>query len=404
MLSGRRYGLVVLIVAAVAFDCLASGAVGGTPPDRPARAAALVRSVRVPGGGQSIEQVWPVGAATVWAWTQDLQDLSGGAQAIERSTDGGTHWSEVTPAGLGEQVGDHWIGGFFALDADHAWVVYGGLAYGAAQAIASTSDRGRHWTLVGTRPGSNGCGLQFVSADDGSCAAVGAAVGSEGVTLYRTDDGGRHWRVLSRSGPKSSPPGSLPFGCDKDVDFTSPSVGWAAFRCAAGGAPLYETTDGGTIWIRRIAAGPANEHGGAGFAGSPVLSGANGAVAYTVEPPSPARSVVYVITDAGSSWHPVTPPGRPQPRLVDTISPLRWRLVAGNQILVTDDAGRSWRTITSNVRFTLGYPNESPPPPVVDFVTNADGWITSEGASGDLSLWRTTDAGRTWRRISVPGT
>jgi hypothetical protein len=71
------------------------------------------------------------------------------------------------------------------------------------------------------------------------------------VTLYRTQNRGTHWRVVSRTVPGANPAGSLPFGCDKDIHFVSQSVGWAMFGCAGGIAPLYETLDGGATWIRR---------------------------------------------------------------------------------------------------------------------------------------------------------
>jgi len=356
---------------------------------------AAATTVAAGGHGQSLRQVWLFRSTTVWAWTQAL---SGQAQGLERSTDGGQHWTDVTPPGMSEQVGDHFINGFFALDADNAWVVYGGIGSSAAQTVAATSDGGHHWTVVGRRPDTYGCDLQFVSPSDGWCAAIGGAAGSESVKLYRTEDGGTHWRVVSNTGPAGNPPGSLPFGCDKDIQFASPNVGWAIFACAGGVAPLYETTNGGATWVRRDVTAPSGSlEGGSGFAGSPVLAGANGAVGYTISGPAP-RTVVYVSTDAGASWHPLTPPGRAQAWLVDAMTPLVWRLFDGDRILATDNGGQSWREITSDVGFKLYYTYDSPTPPVVDFVTDEVGWVVS------TSLWRTTDEGRTWRRLAVPGT
>jgi photosystem II stability/assembly factor-like uncharacterized protein len=403
MLSAKHYGLVALIVAAVAFVWLVGGATGRAAPDRPARVVALVRSERIVDGGQRLLEAWPVSSSSVWAWTETLSGH--GAQGLQLTIDGGKSWIDVTPSGLGEQVGDHVITGFFALDAEHAWVVYGGIASGAAQSIAATSDGGRRWTVVGRRPSSYGCTLQFVSPDDGWCTLIGAALGSETVKLYRTEDGGTRWQVVLSTSPANNVAGSLPFGCDKDVQFVGPSVGWAMFACEAGVSPLYETLDGGATWIRRRVAAPAGGvgGGGSGFSGAPVLADADGAVGYTIDAPK-ERSVVYVSRDSGVSWRAVTPPGGAQPWLVDIITPLQWRLVAGERILATDDGGRSWYTITADVDFAPYSLYASTLAPV-DFTSAAIGWIVNQSSpTAPTLLWRTTDGGHTWRRISVPGT
>jgi len=347
-------------------------------------------------GGQSLRQVLPAGASTTWAWTANMSGR--GAQGIERTTDGGSHWTDVTPPGLDDQVGDHYINGFFALGADHAWVAYGGVSEADTQTITATSDGGRHWKIVGRQPNFDTCDLDFVTPSDGWCAVITAYRGYETVTLYRTTDDAKHWRIVSETGTGTNPPGSLPFLGDKNIQFVRPKVGWTLFAYPTAVPPLYETTNGGKTWVSRAVSAPSGALVfGSGFAGIPVLRGANGAVGYTIGG-QPLETIVYVSTDAGAAWHPVTPPGPPEGWLVDVMTPLRWRLVHGDRILATDDGGRSWLTVTSNVSFELYYSYLSPMPPVVDFVTNNVGWIVS------TSLWRTTDGGSTWRRVAVPGT
>ena len=67
-------------------------------------------------------------------------------------------------------------------------------------------------------------------------------------------------------------------------------------------------------------------------------------------------------------------------------------VVDGDHILSTNDGGKAWRKITSDVNVKLFYGYESPTPPVVDFVTEQTGWIAS------TSLWQTTDGGRKCKR------
>jgi photosystem II stability/assembly factor-like uncharacterized protein len=347
----------------------------------------------------------------VWAWTVDGA-VGGTAQGLERSSDGGKTWSNVTPRGLNKGVGNRYIDSVFALDAHHAWVVYGGLHYDPKlrygfKKVLSTSDGGREWTVVGRRPTNWGCQLQFVTPSVGWCPEIDAAMGSAGVRLYRTEDGGKHWRLVSattlgRNNPPGAPAstvGSLPIGCDKSIQFTNTSIGWALFNCLTNSVPLYETTDGGTTWTRRGVSAPRGSHqGGAGFTGVPAFTGAKGAIAYNIEGPG-YETLIYVSSDAGALWRSVTPPGRPRLWLVDVMTPTSWTLVAGRHILRTDNAGRTWRSIVGNANFKIRYDCSG----TVEFVTKNIGWISCNSSTG-TSLWRTTNGGSSWRRIRVPGT
>ena len=349
--------------------------------------------------GLRLGTIWAIGARTVWAsWSQP-----GGLQGLSRSLDGGRTFSDSTPPGLNEQAGNHFITSFFALDAKHTWVSYGGVGSTDPQRLEATSDGGRHWKILGRKPGNFDCELQFVSPVRGWCTMIGAAAGSEAVQLYRTDDGGKHWRLISETTPSSSTPGALPFGCDKNIQFVSSEVGWAMFQCSGGLSPLYETINGGLTWVRQKVEAPAFSFDYGGFAGVPDLVGTNGAIGYTfyVSNSSVRKSVVYVSSDGGRSWRAVVPPGAPKGWVVDTLTPLKWRLVGGNKVLATNDGGRSWFTITDNANLNplvdeiLGTHG-------VEFASPMVGWVVSTAASGAESLWRTTDGGVDWSYVDVP--
>lgn len=402
---GRGAGATGRLLSALAFSL---GTL--TVTALPASPAAGAAEPAVP-GGQSLEQVWTIGATTAWAWTQG--EDTGSPQGLELTTNGGKTWSDVTPPALSKQTGDHFITGFYALSASDAWVTYGSLANGAAQTIASTSDGGRRWSGVGHEPLTKvafssfvyDCGLDFVTPSDGWCETTPAFVGSEAVYLYRSTNGGKTWQLVSDTpGPPPDPSGSLPWGGDKDIQFVSPTKGWAIFSAAgAVTAPLYETVSSGKTWIKRnVTKAHGTFDSGSGFTGQPVVSGSRGAVGYTIAG-RPLKSVVYVTTDGGTAWHAITPPGKPQAWVVDAITPSSWRLVHGDHILATSNGGRTWRTITSNVTFDVSYPYDDPTAPVVHFATSAVGWIYNSTPVG-ASLWRTTDGGRTWRQLAVPGT
>lgn len=385
---------------------LAGAALVAAVPGATAAAAAPA----VP-GGQTLRQAWTIGSSVAWAWTQG--ENTGSPQGIELTVNGGKTWADVTPSGLGTQTGDHFITGFYALNATHAWVTYGGIAENARQTIATTSDGGRRWTVVSHEPPSpwNGavypCSLDFATAADGWCEATPVVTYSnEAVYLYRTTDGGKQWKLIfdtPLSG--STKAGSLPLSGDKNIQFTSPTVGWAVMDSyGKPTAPLYETLNSGKTWVRRtVANAPGQTADGALFAGQPLVKGAKGAVGYTMtgltSSATGLKTVVYYTTDNGAAWHPVTPPGKPEGWVVDAITPVSWRLVQGNHILATDNAGRTWRTITSNVSFDVYYSYLDPTPPVVNFATSKTGWIVTS-----TSLYRTVNGGSTWRKVTVPGT
>jgi hypothetical protein len=81
-----------------------------------------------------------VGPATAWAWTSTAEGL--GPERIDRTTDGGRTWHEVTPPSLTTASRARLIQGFYALDARHAWVGYGSLVGGVATTFLTTADGG----------------------------------------------------------------------------------------------------------------------------------------------------------------------------------------------------------------------------------------------------------------------
>ena len=226
------------------------------------------------------------------------------------------------------------------------------------------------------------------------------AAGSMVITIYRTGDGGRTWKMVSSNLSQVTNSkvlaGSLPFMCDKDIEFASPTRGWALFACNGGLAPLYETFDGGATWARRsVALPPGSLDAGSYFQPKVQQFGKVAVVGLEVG----SHTVVYVSTDGAVTFHPVAIPGAPRYWIVDAVSATTWRLVAGNHVLATDNGGTSWSTLTTNVRFNLFGGYGSPTPPAVDFGTGQIGWVVET-----TSIWRTTDGGHQWSRVAVPGT
>jgi photosystem II stability/assembly factor-like uncharacterized protein len=175
------------------------------------------------------------------------------------------------------------------------------------------------------------------------------------------------------------------------------------FFCNGGsGAIIYESLDGGTTWVERDVTPPSSvPEGGGGFMGPPVFDGRNGAIPYGVG----HDSLVYVTHNGGQSFVPVYPPGKPQRWTVDIVTPSMWRLTHGKEILATNDAGKSWSTVTSNlVLETDVYVKGDAPGGTVVFTSKSDGWFLEDPEGLNPRLLRTSDGGRQWRELAVPGT
>lgn len=409
-----RYAVAVFIVlvAALSIWLGTGGVVHRTPPSRVvtsspkggAPSGSSNGSAPVVLDGQSVNRVVAFGPDTLWVYTANEIALSGGGQGIELTTNAGRTWRNVTPPGLSVDGGDRWMGNFNALSSTTAWVVSGRIESGP-QVIETTQNAGRTWSKVGVLPTPPaGCELQFVNVHDGTCTELGGALGSMLITIFRTSDSGASWHKVYANTPNTNTAakGAIPFGCDKEVDFTSAQKGFTLFFCNGGsGADVEESQNGGSSWFERPVVQPKSvPEGGGGFSGPPVFEGLNGAVPYGVG----RDSEIYVTENGGQSFHPVYPPGKPRQWTEDIVSPFVWRLTYAKTVLGTDDGGKSWFTLTSNtVLQTNEYTKGAPPGGIVQFGSTSDGWLTENQYDTNSMLLRTTDGGRQWHKVVVPG-
>lgn len=154
------------------------------------------------------------GSESGWATEAGYELLS---PAVLRTTDGGSHWRDVTPVHAAGTA----VAATYFLDINTAWV---GIAPNPestgpkSMAVWRTSDAGRTWTGGNPSPFLGGQ-LDFVDLQHGWLFGLtGAATGSTGDVIFATSDGGLHWQLVSfTSGtPSESTAGSLPFACDKN--------------------------------------------------------------------------------------------------------------------------------------------------------------------------------------------
>ncbi len=325
-----------------------------------------------------------------------------GSGTLYRTDDGGSHWraagAAALPAGvagiaaasgalwartlasapslwLSLNAGRNWrpaagtLGGadITALHANSGRRAYAVVGLGPRGAVVHTTDGGRTWTPVYPRSGAplatTGMrSLSFFGAQRG--LALGMAAGPR--TLWQTADAGRSWQAA----------GALPAeAVVVDWAFRTPSLGWAVLSIRGGTPRLYGTNDGGRNW-------------------TPV-SAAAGLVPSAVTPAGPtglrleAAGRLYRL-DAGG--HPV-PLGRtPDLTNLDFTGSRHGWAIARGEVQQTRDGGSRWTAV--------------PLPPgwaAVDlsFPRPQDGWVLAQQACANdngcpFALAHTTDGGLTW--------
>ncbi|TMC25052.1 MAG: hypothetical protein E6J36_06100 [Chloroflexi bacterium] len=172
--------------------------------------------------------------------------------AVLRTADGGFHWKNVTPPNTlltRESIADF-------LTANLAWVTTP-QANGATTQVLRTMDSGQTWQQS-TIPAAYVKQMTFFDAQRGWILAGWGAGGgaAEAVAVYRTGDGGKTWRNVSRALPASTdtrPSVHLSFGGLKSgIHFLNTSTGWITGTVGVNDLTwLYVSHDGGSTWYQQ---------------------------------------------------------------------------------------------------------------------------------------------------------
>ena len=285
-------------------------------------------------------------------------------------------------------------------------------AVSAAQAFAITTDSA-NWTSIGPRPTDPGASatsgrVNAIAIDprDNNVAYIGAAEGG----VWKTTDGGANWTPLT-DGQASLAMGAIVLD-PNNPDIVYAGTGEENFaQDAYYGAGILKSADGGATWTNIV--GPFTRdyisalavHPGDGqvllaaaqtgiwrsadggltwsqalqFADSRVMLGKVPAISIFFDPNDGnvawasmgslfgnARNGVYRSTDAGRTWAPVTG--------------------GGSLSLPTADVGRIELTMAPSDSSTL-------------YAQIQNSSTANFGAL--LGIWKTTDAGNTWSRLSL---
>jgi photosystem II stability/assembly factor-like uncharacterized protein len=358
----------------------------------------------IPGGGAAPISIDMASVTTGWA-PGDL-----------RTTDGGAHWTDVSPKAL--RAGEPNLPGQqtvypptytdFFLDADHAWLA---RTYESSKAcidhitVFRTVDGGQTWHTsapIAPRlsPGSYPqLVLTFVDAQHGWLMVTA----TKASLMYRTQDGGQTWRDVSSAGPQCAA-----------MIFSTTSIGWSSCGSAFGGGPvatLSVTHDGGVTW--QDEALPTSQgcqcsvglpiffdamHGAArgyGNNGDGIYTTSDGGVTWRVTAfavagtafapggfePYPA---IVGFEDPANFWIFTTPPGWDKGGV-----PTDW-------LYHSADGGATWQLVQRDT--LVAFPSS---PVGISFPDSMHGYVVQTDQNGAPQVAATSDGGHTWRLFQV---
>ena len=350
-----------------------------------------------------------------------------------RTTDGGTHWRVVAPPSTPYRTSG---GEDFFLDATHAWEVQtAGSPTACYDHVVTfrTTDGGSSWQpgpaipvqVVAGRTDAISPSIDFIDAQIGWLLVEWGPNGMMGPAptvgaLYRTTDGGNHWKLVMPNGPPS-----LPSGCSLGgMAWASTTTGWLTISCshaqAESALAMLASRDGGTTWeLQRLPLASLVGHCSC-LVDPPVFFDQRQGILHVW---GQGRAVLLVTSDGGETWSPRALPGAVQGRsIVSFIDPLTgWAVewstkpatkngvtgtaLASPQLYRTEDGGKTWNLVPTNL--FVGPANSGIE--IVLFVDGNTGFASrvNQGATSGgtwnygFDLLRTADGGRTWTLVDA---
>ena len=325
--------------------------------------------------------------------------------ALLHTTDGGRHWTDVTPPGTGS-------GGVFSrvfLDANRAWAAFSHQG-NPVVTLCRTADGGRTWetnTFAQTFS-STVMGLNLDAADlrSGWLMVIPLhGMNSSPAALFRTTDGGAHWTQVA------STDDMLPYS--GEMRFTSAKTGWLSGATASTlPLSLSVTRDGGGSWQAVELPLPPGYENGRLSVGLPTFFGAgqqDALLCAQYQPQSRQAApacIIYASHDGGRSWQ-ATPPVRnggasdffsategwmwaAEPHNTGSAAPVKGTLYH------TRDGAQTWEALpgTPGLDAFLQHGGDVLQ---LDLVSAEAGWAIVRTADGQATqLVATQDGGRGW--------
>jgi photosystem II stability/assembly factor-like uncharacterized protein len=273
------------------------------------------------------------------AVSKDVAWVGGSAGQVLRTLDGGKHWQNVSPPGAGAlQFRD-----VEAFDAKRAVVL--SIGNGEDSRIYRTVDGGKSWTETFRNTDANAFYDCFAFNDNKHGLALSDPVDGK-FRIAATSDGGKSWKVQPTAGMPAALTGEFAFAASGTCLVAGPGrTAW--FASGGGDRPrVFRTVDGGRHW--KVTDSPMASGAAAGIFSLAFRGGLFGvAVGGDFEKPTEAVKAASVTYDGGRTWKLVpadkAPKGYRSGSHFVPWSPSTVLAVGPSGSDVSFDGGRSWK-------------------------------------------------------------
>jgi photosystem II stability/assembly factor-like uncharacterized protein len=273
------------------------------------------------------------------AVSKDVAWVGGTEGTVLRTVDGGRHWQNVSPAGAEAlQFRD-----VEAFDAKRAVAL--SIGVGEDSRVYRTADGGKSWTETFRNTDENAFYDCFAFNDDKHGLAMSDPVDGK-FRIAATSDGGKSWKVQSNAGMPAALPGEFAFAASGTCLVAGPGrTAW--FATGGGDRPrVFRTNDGGRHW--RVSDSPMASGPAAGIFSLAFRNPLFGvAVGGDFEKPTEAVKAASITYDGGRTWKLVpadkAPKGYRSGSHFVPWSPSTVVAVGPSGSDVSFDGGRSWK-------------------------------------------------------------
>ncbi|MFE9811644.1 WD40/YVTN/BNR-like repeat-containing protein [Streptomyces sp. NPDC005548] len=314
-----------------------------------ALAVAVPAQAREPSHGQARSPQWALKESGTDARFRGLSAVSrnsawvaGSKGTVLRTTDGGAHWRDVSPAG----AADLEFRDVEAFDARRAVVL--AIGEGEASRVFRTEDGGTTWTESFRNTDARAFYDCLTFFDPRHGLAMSDPVDGR-FRILSTSDGGRSWKVLPGRGMPAAQEGEAGFAASGQCLVTSgPRDVWLATGGAASARVLH-SADRGLTWTATDTPVPAGDpaRGVFALAFRDRVHGLAVGGDYRADQASPRAAAVTA--DGGRSW---TTADRPPPAYRSGVTWLPHSRTSALAVGptgtdLTTDGGRTWHTLDS---------------------------------------------------------